>query len=65
MNKSKRKIQLSRETVRVLTANQLGGAAGGGPTYFSVFCESDAHCSAPSQGACSIPCPQSEGLRCY
>ena len=65
MNKSKRKIQLSRETVRVLSSNQLGAAAGAGPTYFSVFCDSDAHCAGPSQAACSNPCAQSEGLRCY
>lgn len=65
MNKSKRKIQLSRETVRVLTSNQLGGAAGAGPFTNSVLCDSDVRCPWPSQGPCSIPCAQSEGLRCY
>ncbi|MEO7732063.1 MAG: hypothetical protein ABIY55_13905, partial [Kofleriaceae bacterium] len=65
MNKSKRKIQLSRETVRVLTSGHLGGIAGGGPTTNSVLCDSDVRCPFPSQRPCSIPCAQSEGLRCY
>jgi len=65
MNKSKRKIQLARETVRVLTSAQLGVAAGAGPLTNSVYCPSDADCPFPSQGPCSLPCAQSEGLRCY
>lgn len=65
MNKSKRKIQLCRETVRVLTSNQLGAAAGAGPFTNSLFCPSADLCPWPSQGPCSNPCAQSEGLRCY
>lgn len=63
MNKSKRKIQLSRESIRILTARQLDGLVGGGTT--SVFCPSGDACPFPSQGPCSLPCPQSEGAICY
>jgi hypothetical protein len=63
MNQSKRKIHLSRETVRVLTAGQLEGLGGGGTT--SVFCPSADLCTFPSQGRCSLPCAQSEGAICY
>lgn len=65
MNKSNRKIRLSRESIRILTAGQLHGLAGAGPFTHSVFCPSDADCPWPSQGPCSNPCPQSEGLPCY
>jgi hypothetical protein len=66
VNKSKRKIQLSRESVRILTGSQLGGLGGAGTTTASVFCDSYVDdCPYPSHGPCSIPCSQSEGLRCY
>lgn len=65
MNKSNRKIQLNRESIRVLTARQLDGIAGAGPLTNSVFCVSADVCTEPSQGPCSLPCAQSEGLRCF
>jgi hypothetical protein len=64
MNKSKRKIRLSRESIRVLTAGQLDGLVGAGTT--SVFCPSyEDACPFPSHGPCSMPCAQSEGVMCY
>lgn len=63
MNRSKRKIHLSRESIRVLTAGQLDGLVGAGTT--SVFCPSGDACPMPSQGPCSMPCAQSEGVICY
>jgi hypothetical protein len=63
MNKSKRKIRLSRESIRTLTADQLGRLGGAGTT--SVICDSGDACPFPSQGPCSMPCAQSEGLRCF
>ncbi|HEY0516481.1 MAG TPA: hypothetical protein VGD00_05130 [Solirubrobacteraceae bacterium] len=63
MNKSKRKIHLSRESIRVLTAGQLDGLVGAGTT--SVFCPSGDACPMPSRGPCSMPCAQSEGVICY
>lgn len=65
MNKSKRKIHLSRESIRVLTARQLDGLVGAGPLTNSVFCPSGDACTLPSQGPCSSPCAQSEGLICF
>jgi hypothetical protein len=63
MKKSKRKIQLSRESIRVLTAGHLDGIVGAGTT--SLACPSDVRCPWPSQGPCSLPCAQSEGVICY
>lgn len=63
INKFKRKIQLSRENIRVLTGPELAGLNGGATT--SVFCQSGDTCPWPSQGPCSMPCAQSEGVICY
>ena len=63
MNKSKRKIHLTRESVRILTTSQLEGLVGAGTT--SVVCPSGDACPFPSYGPCSLPCAQSEGVICY
>ncbi len=63
MNKHKRKIRLSRESIRLLTSDQLDGLAGGAIT--STVCPSGDACPFPSQGPCTTPCAASEGLRCF
>jgi hypothetical protein len=63
MNKSKRKFQLSRESIRVLTSGQLNRLVGGG-TLASLYCSVIDDCPFPSHGPCSNPCAQSDGLRC-
>jgi hypothetical protein len=66
MIKSKRKFQLSRESIRNLSAGQLNGVVRGGGTLDSLHCSIDIPdtCPFPSHGPCSLPCGQSAGIRC-
>jgi hypothetical protein len=63
MNKSKRKFQLSRESIRVLQSGHLDRVVGGA-TLASLHCSLDDVCPFPSHGPCSLPCAQSDGMRC-
>ena len=67
MNKRK-KLTLSRESIRSLTSPQLGHAAGGsiGGTTDSPTCTiTDGTTPYPSHGPCSMPCAGSAVRQCY